>query len=247
VLGTLLGKVEEGVVSVTNCFTVPHTEEEQLSINVEFHRRMCKLHMEVSPDEQIVGWYTTAAQSDVLSNNMLISEFYTREMNNPPVLLTVDTTLKSLDWVKCQYLYNVQIGQRVLQRQFRPLRHTLATDRADRGIINQIRQDGDQPKPLSDLSTLIQSLTSLVDMLSTLKQYIDTVISGKTPGSLRVAKLIDQTLALLPSSTTCCSSSGGGYDLVFKRGLQDLLSAVYLANLTKTHLLLASQNVGERD
>lgn len=60
VIGTLLGRVEDGVVLVSNCFTVPHAEDSKgvyiKPATFDYHRNMCKLYAEINPDEQIVGW-----------------------------------------------------------------------------------------------------------------------------------------------------------------------------------------------
>lgn len=60
VIGTLLGRVEDGVVLVSNCFTVPHAEDSTgvfiKPSTYDYHRGMCKLYAEVNPEEQIVGW-----------------------------------------------------------------------------------------------------------------------------------------------------------------------------------------------
>ena len=77
-------------------------------------------------------------------------------------------------------------------------------------------------------------------MLDSVKTYIQNVNSGQVRGNTQVAKLIDQTLSLIPTD------DNGKFDGVFSSSLQDLLACVYLANLTKTHLLLATQN-SERD
>jgi len=238
VIGTLLGRIDDGIVLVSNCFTVPHTEE-QLSINMIFHQQMSRLHKDANPDEQIVGWYSTT-KADVLSNSMLINDFYTREMvGAPPIFLYLDTTLKTLDWVRCMYLYDVQIGDRKLQRQFRPLRHILVTDQAERTILNAATKITPESKslPLSDVSGLIQSLKELVEMLDSIKGYIDAVVNQGKPGSTKVAKMIDQILSVIPTSPT------GKFEDVFTRGLQDILACVYLARLTNAHLMLANKGV----
>lgn len=59
--------------------------------------------------------YSTSREN-ALANNIYMNDFYKREIGGPPVFLTVDTTLKSLDWVKCFYTLPVQIDVRgVLQ------------------------------------------------------------------------------------------------------------------------------------
>tara|TARA_R110002050_G_scaffold59506_2_gene132936 strand:+ start:612 stop:917 length:306 start_codon:yes stop_codon:yes gene_type:complete len=57
VIGTLLGYVENGVVEVRNCFPVPHTETDQVAVDMVFHRNMFDLHQKANRKEVIVGWY----------------------------------------------------------------------------------------------------------------------------------------------------------------------------------------------
>jgi len=249
VIGTLLGRVEDGVVIVSNCFIVPHTETDKaLYIKSSWvsgpstFNVMCNLFAEINPEERIVGWYSTS--KDSTANNVWVNEWYKKEMNSQPIFLSVDTTLKSVDWVKCYYLYQVQIGGRgVLQHQFRPLRHTFLTDQSERTILNAARQNT-APVRISDLDSLVKSLQDLVEMLDTVKKYVDNVASGQTKGSTKLAKLIDETLALIPVNTS------GKFEDLFTRGLQDILACVYLAKLTNAHLLLANlatQNATDRD
>lgn len=59
--------------------------------------------------------YTTSG-SEGLTNDISINDFHKREMNSQPIFVSVDTTLKSVEWVKCFYLFGVQIESRgVLQ------------------------------------------------------------------------------------------------------------------------------------
>lgn len=82
-------------------------------------------------------------------------------------------------------------------------------------------------------------------MLDTIKQYIDSVAAGSKKGSSKLAKMIDETLALIPLNPS------GKFEDLFTRGLQDILACVYLAKLTNAHLLLANlaaaQSATERD
>jgi len=67
VIGTLLGSIDGGVVTVTNCYKVPHKEQvrggvEEVAINMEFNENLFRLHKKVAPQEIIVGWFTTSKQ-----------------------------------------------------------------------------------------------------------------------------------------------------------------------------------------
>jgi len=90
VIGTLLGTTTDGVVEVTNCFPVPHNEnEEQVAVDMEFHHTMFKLHKQVNSREEIVGWYATG--TEISEHSAVIHDFYGRE--GAPVHLLVDATL----------------------------------------------------------------------------------------------------------------------------------------------------------
>jgi translation initiation factor 3 subunit F len=56
VIGTLLGIVSENVIEIRSCFPVPHTEKEQVEVDIDYFTTMLELHRKVSPKEVIVGW-----------------------------------------------------------------------------------------------------------------------------------------------------------------------------------------------
>lgn len=58
VIGTLLGRRTENEVEVRSAFAVLHSEtDEQVAVDMEYHRTMYELHHKVHPKEVIVGWY----------------------------------------------------------------------------------------------------------------------------------------------------------------------------------------------
>ena len=58
VIGTLLGtRSDNGEVEVRSSFAVLHSEtEEQVAVDMEYHRTMYDLHHKVNSKEVIVGW-----------------------------------------------------------------------------------------------------------------------------------------------------------------------------------------------
>lgn len=58
VIGTLLGtRSDNGEVEVRSSFAVLHSEtEEQVAVDMEYHRTMYELHHKVNSKEVIVGW-----------------------------------------------------------------------------------------------------------------------------------------------------------------------------------------------
>lgn len=99
VIGTLLGRVENGVAEITNSFAVPHLENgDEVAVGKDFHTQMYELHQRVNENEIVVGWYATTAEgmsvttSLVDEHSCLIHEFY-GSVAEMPVHLVIDTSL----------------------------------------------------------------------------------------------------------------------------------------------------------
>jgi len=252
VIGSLLGFFgNDGVVQVTNCFPVPHNEKpDQFALNMDFHKRMIGLHSTVSPHQQIVGWYSTAFNSA----SVLVHNFYAKEINRPPVHLLIDPTSleKGILSVNCYYTISVHFvdkhksmpasrknpEDKKLQEHFRPIRYTLKSSHGERTVLERLI-DTKETNTFSQLSNNIEALEralqSLLDMINVVSQYVKDVTKGIRPGDVKIGHLIEDTLALLPLYQS------DSFEKIFTKGLQDVLMIVYLANLTRTHLLLAEQ------
>jgi len=110
VIGSLLGTNIDGVIEITNCFPVPHTEEESVWVDEEFVKIMIELHKKASPKESLLGWYATGPEIDEITT--IIHEFYGKETSNP-VHLTVDTTLSNATMsIKAFTSINVVFGEK---------------------------------------------------------------------------------------------------------------------------------------
>merc|ERR1712113_758028 len=93
VVGTLMGNFNNGVVEVTNCFTVPHHEtQEEVAFDKEYANSMLELYRDANPSEDIIGWFATS--NEVSGHSTLIHEYYSIECDNP-IHLTIDCQLKS--------------------------------------------------------------------------------------------------------------------------------------------------------
>uniref|UniRef100_A0A6B2LDM6 JAB1/MPN/MOV34 metalloenzyme domain-containing protein n=1 Tax=Arcella intermedia TaxID=1963864 RepID=A0A6B2LDM6_9EUKA len=239
VIGTLLGNInDDGVVQINNCYVVPHmtNEKEQVLISIELHKTMLNLYSSVVP-QVVVGWYTTSFHN----NSVLLHEFYHKEMNRPPIHLLVDPSSleKGSFNIGCYYSFSVLLGERgKLQEQFRPLRYVLKTGQGERTALEKMiaNKSNPAPIPLSDLDSLENALKGLLDMLANVSSYVHEVATGKKIGDIRIGRLIEETLALLPTN-----EDGDNIKKIFDKSVQDILMVVYLANLTRTHLILAEQ------
>ncbi len=58
VIGTLLGTRHDNEVEVRSSFAVLHSEtDEQVAVDMDYHRTMYELHHKVNPKEVIIGWW----------------------------------------------------------------------------------------------------------------------------------------------------------------------------------------------
>lgn len=237
VIGTLLGSItEDGNVEIRNCYPVPHTESEQIAVNLEYHRNMLQLHARVAPDDVVVGWYATG--SEIKMSSGLIHNFYQREMNHQaPVHLLLDTDLsKGKIEIATYHGFQINFGEKgALQQYFLPLQNEYLVYDQDKVAFDVLSQSTTVDKAtVSDLNSLEHNLNQLLSILDDVSQYVDDVIAGKAAPNTAVGRAMQQALALLPTSEA-------SFEHMFTNGVQDVLMVIYLANLTRSHLLLAER------
>jgi len=239
VIGTLVGFINEGVVEIKNCFPVPHTEGDQVGVDMEFHHNMLELHHKVSPKEVIVGWYATGA--DINENSVMIHDFYGKEMgaSHSPVHLTVDTNLTNYTLsVKAYQSTNISFASdKTLGSIFLPLRHEIQTFEAEKIGVELMTGKGlNEPStPVSDLESLESSIHKLDEMLETVQSYVNGVLTDKITPDPKIGRFLADAISALPKIEPST------LEKMFNNTLQDLLLVVYLANLTRTQLTLAEK------
>jgi len=238
VIGTLTGTaLSDGVFEIRNSFPVPHTEGEQVGVDMEFHHNMLDLHHRVSPKETIVGWYATGAEINEAS--VMLHEFYGREMNHPPIHLTVDTNLTNFTMtIKAYTSTNITFNEKVLGSQFLSIPtkiHALDTDKIGVSTLVKGGFGGDTNAIVSDLEALEVSIKKLQEILSIAHHYVEDVLSEKVPADSSIGRFLADTVSSLPRIEP------QAFEKMFNNSLQDLLLVVYLANLTRTQLTLAEK------
>jgi len=243
VIGTLLGTTTDGVVEVTNCFPVPHNEnEEQVAVDMEFHHTMFKLHKQVNSREEIVGWYATG--TEISEHSAVIHDFYGRE--GAPVHLLVDATLNPEKNMSARAFTSspVKLGDKELGVRFQELCAEIVASEAERVALDMLLANGDSSSSASassremhntDIDTLEIQIEEMLGQLTNVEAYIADVQSGKAAPNPELGRLLADTVALVPQLNP------GMYEKTFHNGLQDLLMIVYLSNLTRTQLALAER------
>jgi len=240
VIGTLTGvALNDGVFEIRNSFPVPHTEGEQVGVDMEYHHNMLDLHHKVSPKETIVGWYATGTEINEAS--VMLHDFYGREMNHPPIHLTVDTDLKNFTMaVKAYISTNVAFNDKVLGSQFLPISTKVQSLESEKiGAHTLLRESTgsteDGANIVTDLESLENSVKNLSQLLETCSKYVDDVLTSKASGNSNIGRYLSEAVSSLPRIEP------SAFEKMFNNSLQDLLLVVYLANLTRTQLTLAEK------
>lgn len=234
VIGTLLGSFgEDGVVIVKNAYAVPHNESQgQVAVDIDFHRTMFELHHRVNPKEVIVGWYSTGG--DLMNSDALIQDFYSGQTPHP-VHLTVDTNM-NMDAiaVKAFLSTSLTLGEKQIATHFHEIAVEMRMAEADRVGIELLRSQKTASLP-ADLDGLQNSINKLQAMIDETLAYVDGVVETPASGNKAIGRYLMDTLASVPRM------NAEAFSKLFNESVQDVLLVMYLANMTRTQLILADK------
>jgi len=240
VIGTLLGTEVDGVVQVCSCFPVPHTEtDEQVAVNTDFHATMLQLHQRVHPKHKVVGWYSTG--KDVNDASMLFHDFYGQEVERP-VHLLLDLGLGDRR-MSCKAYVSVglTLGARRLGTVFEDVKLRVVNDESDQiGIDTLLKSSAGGPglvggSALSDVDSVEGTLKTLLRTLESVMDHAEMVTSRGAAADTAAVRLLHDLMASAPRQPAV------SFEKMFNAQVQDMLTVVYLANLTRTQLALAEK------
>lgn len=241
-----MGAVQSGgVVEITNCFAVPHcdSKSEVGALDMGFHREMVQLHQKANPNEVVVGWYSTGHQID--KQSVFYHNFYWRELQQPPILLTLDTELKDKDSMDLRAYIGHPLTfsesmETSLGSSFQRLELSVHPFDSERLGLDLLLRPASSDSPLSTRTTLLSDLDSLrenfhrvLELLDDVIDYVDKVIAGTVPANPKIGRFLEKTVSALPQINP------EGFHQMFNNSLQDILMVVYLANLTRTQLAIS--------
>jgi len=240
VVGTLLGTEEGGVVTVCSSFPVPHTEvEDQIALNSDFHATMLALQQRVTPQHKVVGWYSTG--ETVNENTTLFHEFYGQDVENP-IHLLLDLGLGERRMgCKAYVSSNLTLGDTRLGTMFNDIRCTIVNGDSDRvGMDTLLKmsggaQQGVVPAGTAEFDSVETTVKKLLRTLEGVTDYVEKVTKGEATADPAVVRLLQQLVASAPRLPT------ESFGKMFNTQVQDMLTIVYLANLTRTQLALAEK------
>jgi translation initiation factor 3 subunit F len=236
VIGTLLGTVNGTNTEITNCFPVPHSEtDEQVAVDMEYHRTMYDLYQKVNPREVIVGWYATGFE--VTEHSTLIHDFYSRETENP-IHLCIDTLLHDNKMAINAFVRApMGVPEENMGFMFTPIKCELLIHEAERvgldvlarSLPTDARVDG-RVNLLTDLEQVSSAVDNLQKLIGDASAYVEKVLAGEKPGDPEIGRFLLDTVAAVPKV------EASSFEKMFHNTLQDLLMVTYLANLTRTQV-----------
>ncbi|KAK7097676.1 eukaryotic translation initiation factor 3 subunit F-like [Littorina saxatilis] len=235
VIGTLLGSYEKGIVEVSNCFAVPHNEsEDEVAVDIDYARSMYELHKKVNSSEMIVGWYSTG--SEVSVHSVLIHEYYSREAKHP-IHLTVDTVMRGGKMnLKAFVSTAIGVPGKTTGTMFTPASVDITSYDPEQTGVEVLQQGKYKPKRQvsiqSDLIKVESACTKLRQMLQQVLEYVDNVLAGKVQADTTVGRFLLDLVSSVPKIDP------EEFENMLNSNMKDLLMVVYLANLTRTQLLL---------
>jgi len=243
VIGTLLGREENGVVTISSAFPVPHMEvEDQMGLNTDFHATMLNLHQRVDTKQTVVGWYSTGEA--INGNTTLFHEFYGQQVDRPVhLLLDLGLGERRAMNAKAYISSGLTLGEARLGVAFRDIKLTVVNGESDRvGIANLLKMTGAGTTGAGtsaaggvELESVESTVKKLLRTLEGVVDYVDQVVQGQQTAEPETVRLLQQLVAAAPRLPT------GSFEKMFNTQVQDMLTIVYLANLTRTQLALAEK------
>jgi translation initiation factor 3 subunit F len=244
VMGSLLGRTSAGVVEITSCFPVVHNiTEEAVAYGTDYNANMLELHERAHPDDELVGWFSTAVAGDDLVDQHVkvpIWDYY-ESICERPILLVVDALLRE-PTIGVRAL--VHKRNRLVNRamfQFQEVKVVLEMGAIDRIAVDHMITGlkSDESSRLADtrddLDVLEESLTKLAGSISSVRSYVAGVCEGKYQADPSTGRSIADALDAIPAV------DADALKPLFESSLRDLLMVTYLSNLTHTQLAIAER------
>lgn len=247
VMGTLLGVDEGGVVTICSSFPVPHTEvEDQIALNSDFHATMLALQQKIEPKHKVVGWYATG--ESINANTTLFHDFYGQDVERP-VHLLFDLGLGGERRMNCKAYVSdeLTLGESRIGTAFKQVALTVSNGEADRvGVDTLVKMSGSDSvvamaggdggeASAGELDSVEQTVKKLLHTLEGVTEHVEKVVKGAATADPAVVRLLQQLVASAPRLPT------ESFGKMFNTQVQDMLTIVYLANLTRTQLALAEK------
>jgi len=192
---------------VRSAFAVGHSEaEDQVEVDMEYHKQMLALHLKANPREVLVGWYATASELNTFS--ALIQNFYSGQGDgtwpHPAVHLTVSTQpgkdLETHAYISAPV--GVTAERAADSAAFIPVPYELRYGEADKSGLEAISNAKDTEERsasiTSDVESLERAIEEVIALIDRVSRYVESVIDEEAPASTAMGQFLLNALALAP-------------------------------------------------
>ncbi|KAJ3390614.1 hypothetical protein HDU92_000367 [Lobulomyces angularis] len=239
VIGILLGTRmdEKKEIQIKNCFplNILRNENETMELDFGYIEQTANYHQRVNNKETIIGWYSTG--SEISLETVEIHKILLKKFGFQPVLLMVDTKFENKQKSLNPRTFVSKTSEK-LGTSFYQVDCVTHYDDAERGAIKVIgtkNVDNLSHKIHSDMDNLEDSLKKILELLTTVSSYIDSVLEGKEDQNKALGRFISDTISSIPKIDKDV------FEKMFNNHLQDILMVVYLSNLTRAQLVIAER------
>eukprot|EP00118_Oscarella_pearsei_P010084 m.60170 g.60170 ORF g.60170 m.60170 type:complete len:275 (+) comp34923_c0_seq4:477-1301(+) len=238
IIGTLLGVAEKGLIEVKAAFVVPHQESEEVHIDLEFASNMVDQHKKLKSKDVVVGWFATG--TNVTEHSSLIHDYYKRASNMSPVHLTIDTSLTDARLgIKAYIGAPLGVPGKTQGTIFIGISHEVISSAPEKVAVQELqvfkRMSGQAVGLGSDLDHVLRSAEKMLTLLQQIIDYVDDVLAGKIPVDSSVGRMLFDAVANVPYIDT------EQFEAMMTSSMEDLLTVVYLANLSRSQLALGGK------
>lgn len=251
VIGSLLGvKTQPGLVEVRSGYAVPHNETaDEVAVDMDFDKEMLKLHQRVNHNEVIVGWYSTfqtstptkvAPSPENKMHSVYIHDYYSRS-DSSAIFLTVDTSMRNARLeIKAYTRSKVGLPGKTEGIIFTPIPCEVvyfAPEKVGIRMLNDTVVPEKSPtiSVVSNFHQIEKAIETIDQLLTKVVQYSQDAKAGRISPDGVVGRKLMETVSRVPTF------DGAKYESMLNAAMQDLLMVVYLANLTKTQVVLGER------
>lgn len=252
VIGALLGVSKDGIVEVTDSFTVPVEESIgnlKVTIDQGYYQKMYSHHRRVNSKETIVGWYSTSAPNGalIIDTTSFIHNFF-RQQIKQPIHIVVDTTMLSGNIAIRGFIGQpLKVGDNdAFANMFHETKVQIEMSEGETScLFHMVAGNAPSTHSSSSKTQLVSTCTSdeekirasmekLLEVLDSLQTYVDDVVDGKKDALPSIGMMLSDALAEINCPAEDLQS-------LFKDKKQDLLAVSYLVALFQTQTKLSER------
>ncbi|KAI5191733.1 26S proteasome regulatory subunit N8 [Nematocida sp. AWRm77] len=204
VVGTLLGRVENGVAHITNSYAVPFDEMEENKgvwfFDTSYNENMYKLFNKVNTMEVILGWYHTG--SHLHKNDLQITQSF-QSYTKDPILAVIDVEHANKGSpVKCYKLEREsKTSTESTKFVFSHVPFEIEAEEAEEVGVEQLIEDVKDIN-IGDLGHKIErakgALGELAKNLAQIEQYLQDITDKRKPYDIETMDAIQELINSIP-------------------------------------------------